>query len=421
MFGSERIRVLDPWTGKIEFEVTPRYQNFANILIPPGDFFAVLGRVSPQVGVLEIRNASTGRLARSLAFMENLLNEKSTYLRAKSDALALRTPSALRVWRLPASAPHSALACDVFHDALAVRIENTSKVLTNVQSSGNPVRIEFWEAAEKDRSKRSQWQVKGYLVRGSPDGARVIIHDAGKYAAYRYDSEFSRLEELWAPKSIPYLSGRPGDGWAIHPTEDRVWTGRVVFEFSSGRILTEVKNREGLNGGDSPVWAGANRVVEIAIANSPAAEFGEFSGELLQIAVWDADLGTLVAKVKAPNAQCLCASPDGLHIAEGGADKRVRIRNARTLEVEQEFRAHEDSLKSIAWHPVLPLLVTAAKDGLIRIWDLHDLRKIEEFTTTQFVGTEMLRLEIPPKGLELVETQNNKIRVYLPESFREAK
>ena len=166
---------------------------------------------------------------------------------------------------------------------------------------------------------------------------------------------------------------------------------------------------------------GSNRVAEIAIANTPAAEVAEFSGDLLQIAVWDADLGTLVAKVKAPNAQCLCASPDGLHIAEGGTDKRVRIRNARTLEVEQEFRAHEHPLKSIAWHPVLPLLVTVANDGLIRIWDLHDLRKIEEFATTQFVGTESLRLEIPLNGLELVETQIRKIRVYLPESFREAK
>jgi WD40 repeat protein len=249
---------------------------------------------------------------------------------------------------------------------------------------------------------------------GSSDGARLIFAESGKLAAYQFTSDLSKLEELWAPKTIPSLSR----AWAVHPSEDRVWTGRAVFEFSTGRISTEIKNRAGLNDAYSPVWIGSNRVAELALKNT-AAGADEVSGELLQIALWDTNSGSLLATATAPSAKWISASPDGLHIAEAGADKRVRIRNAQTLEVETAFRVHEDSVVGVAWHPLLPCLATVSRDGLIRVWDLTNLRKLEEFITPP---DGSVYLEIPQNGSELVVHDLNggeaRVRVYTPESFR---
>jgi WD40 repeat protein len=159
-------------------------------------------------------------------------------------------------------------------------------------------------------------------------------------------------------------------------------------------------------------------VAELALKNT-AAGADEVSGELLQIALWDTNSGSLLATTKAPSAKWISASPDGLHIAEAGADKRVRIRNAQTLEVETAFRVHEDSVVGVAWHPLLPCLATVSRDGLIRVWDLTNLRKLEEFITPP---DGSVYLEIPQNGSELVVHDLNggeaRVRVYTPESFR---
>jgi WD40 repeat protein len=97
-------------------------------------------------------------------------------------------------------------------------------------------------------------------------------------------------------------------------------------------------------------------------------------------------------------------------------DKRIRIRDSRTLEVEKEFRAHEDAITGIAWHPNAPLLVTTSKDGVTRIWDLVELKKVEEWFGDP--SPEVFRLEITTDGLELNEVRGNQIRVYQPRVFR---
>jgi WD40 repeat protein len=240
-----------------------------------------------------------------------------------------------------------------------------------------------------------------------------MVAESGKIAACQFAPDLLNLEELWSQKAIPALTR----GWTVHPTEDRVWTGRAVFEFSTGKILMEIKNRAGFNDAYSPAWTGSNQVAEIALRTSVGPEEG--TGELLQIALWDANSGSLLTATKAPSARRICASPDGLQIAEAGADKRVRIRNARTLEVEHEFRVHEDSVVGVAWHPRLPRLATVSRDGVIRVWDPTNLRKLEEFTTLPLHSD--ISLEIPPNGSELVLYElsgpSAHIKVYQPESF----
>jgi serine/threonine protein kinase/WD40 repeat protein len=403
MYGGEKVRALDPWTGNVGFEVTPRFGNGAVALIPPGDFFAILGRVSPETLVMEIRDATSGRLSQSLPFHAV---DKCSRPKAKSGVIALHTPQALKVWKRPVSAPK------LFLTSInsGTRLEKTSKVVTHEPSL--PA-IGLWEGPDENNAKRrGLWKKPGasHRICGSSDGARLIFEESGKYAAYQFASDLSKLEELWASKTIPSLSR----AWKIHPNEDRVWTGRAVFEFSTGRILTEIKNRSGFNDAYSPVWIGSNRVAELALKNT-AAGADEVSGELLQIALWDTNSGSLLATATAPSAKWISASPDGLRIAEAGADKRVRIRNAQTLEVETEFRAHEDSVARVAWHPLLPRLVTVSTGGVIRVWDRANLHKLEEFIIPP---DGSVYLEIPTNGSELVLHESGHIRVYTPESFR---
>ena len=167
---------------------------------------------------------------------------------------------------------------------------------------------------------------------------------------------------------------------------------------------------------------GANRVLELSSKNSADVNFEEASDGGRLLALWDAETGDLIAQTKAPRAVWVCASPDGKQVAEAGSDKKVRIRNASTLEVEKEFRAHEEKLLCVAWHPSLPLLATSAQDGTLRIWNVATLQKVEGWSVRpSYVSTidqqVVSRIEITGDGRELNVYRSNKILVFKPLSF----
>jgi WD40 repeat protein len=81
---------------------------------------------------------------------------------------------------------------------------------------------------------------------------------------------------------------------------------------------------------------------------------------------------------------------------------RVRIRNAETLEVEKEFRAHDGPLTDVAWHPTLPILATAAEDLNVRFWDLESGLQLGELHGIASQPEQRPeRLVISPDGLLL--------------------
>jgi WD40 repeat protein len=97
------------------------------------------------------------------------------------------------------------------------------------------------------------------------------------------------------------------------------------------------------------------------------------------IVLWDAVNGKIVKKVTNRTAMdALAVAPDGNRIAEGGADKLVRIRDATTLAVLQEFRAHDGPITALAWHPTKPILASTSADLSVKIWNLETGRLLEE-------------------------------------------
>ena len=166
----------------------------------------------------------------------------------------------------------------------------------------------------------------------------------------------------------------------VHPEADLLWTGDSVVEFSTGRELRQI-NRGQLKyygtGRQSRVsWLGATHVVE----ECPLLPEGEEDSERYEsnrIVLWNTESGEPVANELSPHGVCLSVSADGSKLAEGGSDTRVRFRNVKTLAVESEFRAHDASVKSIDFHPVLPILATMSGTE-VRLWDLKDGRMLEE-------------------------------------------
>jgi tRNA A-37 threonylcarbamoyl transferase component Bud32 len=415
-FGRSKIRALNPWTGKVEFEISPQYGNYTSSLIPPGEFFAVLGRTSAEGLVVEIRSASTGMLSRSLPLMEGQSGGiASTRLKAKKGCLGLLSPRALRFWRVSQVKPVFQMTFS--YDAAARRGDTSEYVKMTGDNDSTVMQME--NVAEKDPAKRLLYRAANWSgkyrdcsVAMSADGGRWIAGRGNDFSAYQYGA--TGVHEVWASKQLPRTS------FAIHPTEDRIWGGSAVYTFSSGQKMVDVAGRSKVQRASSPIWIGINRVAEILVEDvSGGSEWMQNMGEKVQIALWNTESGALLAKATAPNAEWLCVSPDGTHLAEAGRDKRVRIRNVQTLEVEREFRCHEDAVTGVAWHPRLPLLATASKDGCIRIWDVDDLRQVEELIVDP--TTETIRLQIPPGGLDLNEVRKDRIQVIEPKCFSEAK
>jgi WD40 repeat protein len=416
-FGNNKMRKLNPWKNEMYSEITPSYGNFASTLM--GDFLATVGRVSPTTGVLEIRLSFDGSGTRTFPFLAPVLTEdRAPKIRAKANALAIRFPNVLKIWRLEQAKP------SVFETGTGrnARLGSTSYSVSLRGQSGARTAVRLTDSAVKDPKKQTVWEqiLPHTLYYGlvTPDGQHILLGYGSQIGAFRVGK--TGLEEIWPFKNVWHI----GDVWAVHPADRRIWTGKAVLEFSSGRQLVEVKDRRGFVTADSNVWVGSDRVAEIAYLEAAGSDEGDTAGGAVQLALWNAESGELAKSIKAANATWICVSPDALHLAEAGADKRLRIRNAQTLEVEQEFRCHEAALTGVAWHPTLPLLVTQARDGMIRVWNLKTFEKVEEFTSKPHGASRhedkyMDRLEITADGRELnVYRSGNKFFVFRPECFQ---
>ena len=183
----------------------------------------------------------------------------------------------------------------------------------------------------------------------------------------------------------------------LSPKGNLIWTGDAILETSSGKQLREV-DRNGIKYPDikdiTPRWVGNSSVVEIALYyRNKEQSIGDRA-----LILWNVENGKQVASALAPDAGSLTASPDGRQIAEGGNDKKVRIRDGKTLIEQRVLRVHDDAVLAVAWHPSLPLLATASADRTVRIWDLKSDTMVEEFGIFQLLPD---RLFWSPDGTQL--------------------
>ena len=72
----------------------------------------------------------------------------------------------------------------------------------------------------------------------------------------------------------------------------------------------------------------------------------------------------------------LATSVDGTLIAIGGTDRMVHILTGESLELIKTFRAHDQAITALAFHPTEPFVATASEDLTIKFWDYETGRLI---------------------------------------------
>jgi len=160
--------------------------------------------------------------------------------------------------------------------------------------------------------------------------------------------------------------------------------------------------------------AGGKQLLGLVTAN---AERGN-PGSEERVVLWDAATRKIVQSVTNRTAMdVLAISPEGTRFAEAGADKMVRIRDAVTLAVIREFRAHDGPITAIAWHPSKPILATGSADLTVKIWNLETGRRLEELRGP--VNTPH-GLGFSPSGQRLAcSGENEGTRIWEPTSLND--
>jgi WD40 repeat protein len=163
-------------------------------------------------------------------------------------------------------------------------------------------------------------------------------------------------------------------------------------------------------------WAGNESVAELSeLRNQADSEELDVSGTTVLL-LWDASTGKQITLINASLANTIEGSPDGKWIAEGGVDKRIRIRDARTLVVVREILAHDAPVSQLKWHHLKPALVSSGSDQWIRIWNPQTGRLMEEFRRAD-LHPEELDISGDGKQLGVGNSAVNATEIFAPASF----
>jgi serine/threonine protein kinase/WD40 repeat protein len=166
-----------------------------------------------------------------------------------------------------------------------------------------------------------------------------------------------------------------------------------IFDAGTGK-LSSTCDPAGLTTVTSIAWLGVDRLAGIGTQGKR----GE-PGEKEHLLIWEAATGQVLNRIVNPTRMnALACAPDGRSLAEGGEGQRVRIRDVETLEVRQDFRAHDAAITALAFHPVKPLLATASSDITVKLWDVRAGKLLQELQPS---SEEVELLLFSPEGTVL--------------------
>lgn len=214
---------------------------------------------------------------------------------------------------------------------------------------------------------------------------------------------------FWIPEmnaGMSQLLERNGDEVSVLNKQDRKgWNekakfsrdGKYLSQLDLGTLLRNLRCDgpvtelprcelpEGTTGIPDVSWLAEGRLVGI---------LSSASGE--QLVLWDSHTGKILRSGSGRGRLGVVeAAPDGRTFAEAGNNKHIRIRDAATFEILQDFRAHDEWITALAMHPTKPLLASASADLTIRLWDLRTYRMVEELRS---FATSVSALTFSPSG-----------------------
>jgi len=200
----------------------------------------------------------------------------------------------------------------------------------------------------------------------------------------------------------------------LSPAGDRLWTGKSVADTTTGATLLSLDLRGIFNSYRSH-WLNNAEVIASVAANAPRGQ----SGSEEKLIVWDANTGQRLRTATTTNRSVIHAldiAPGGKTFAEAGADKMVRLRDARTLAVTKEFRAHDGPIMALAYHPTQPILATASEDLTIKLWNPDTGQLLDELRGPLATPID---LTFSPTGKRLACLSSDRtVRIWEPKSLQ---
>jgi WD40 repeat protein len=420
--GLNKIRACELSTGRVQFETVGRPGWSSVGLLPEQGLVASWHGRPPRSNAVCFYDWNDGSLLRSIPFFGPVGYATVRGLHVSGSTLAINLGRTIRLFQTAITPPHSSMSRaskeGTLHWLAGSQQTFATKLVTSGTSESLVISLMDPGGVLSSKSPNNRASVQGFLKGRPPwflayqrNQFLVGIHD---YRCSVFKLESGGIKLLWG-KWIPSTSGIMFGAATPHPTKDLLWTRANVLQMSTGQIITKMK-RDSIQGVDwvPSVWLADDRDVEIGIriVKGSDVEDDEFSRSLL---LWDTISRDLITTAPAPNCKTICLMPDGSSVIEGTSDKRVRVRDAKTLQEKISFRAHDDAITSIECHPELPLLITfSSGESLIRIWDLGDFSMREEIRTSGKADG----INVTTDGNKIFVWSQAKVDVYQPESFK---
>jgi WD40 repeat protein len=359
------LRRYESATGKLLFENRVSELRGIGFLQDSGTLVTLTSR-SDRCVVLQYWHGQTGMLIKAIPLLGQLKGGWRLVVNKKSGDVAVINGTKLRAWNFRPSKPSHVVPTN--HKRSFVFAGEPWRV-ARIQQKAQTWFLEILDTRIQGFDKKplatSESPVANQsALTSNKDGSILATSGFPTRTFMRKDSGLVELHSGPLPQEAGHFQ--------LNSSGTQLWTGHGVFETVTGKLVCKM-NRAGVDapptGAGASEWLNPNQILEIALVKAewPGAPPDAVERAIL---VWDAKTGERTATMYAPDAMSLCVSPNGTQVAEAGADMHVRIRNAVTLEVEKEFRAHDGTVTDVAWHPTLPILVTASEDLNVRLWNL---------------------------------------------------
>ncbi|MEY2599852.1 MAG: hypothetical protein RLZZ142_2111 [Verrucomicrobiota bacterium] len=380
-WNGSRIRKINKPSWNTECEIPTPQQLLAMAFAGKEQRLMTLCATSGTGAALQFWDASRGRLLRSVPLTRPYGGLWILAYHPQANAVALLKSYGIRIWKLsppprPATAaPSSFSKIRILDDASNLLFSSSSglshgraKVL--IQKLGEPTPV----------TTEGETEPPGQIASTNRDASRIACAGSFNQRIRFFQRSGLSLAPLPTGKELTKLhplSLSPAHHPILSPSGNEVWQYGKIYRVPEGNLIATTQrsgwepSTEDADNRNMVSWVNSRCVAEI-VNKSFSANQNAADQETRFIILWDASSGAILKQVAAPAAYTLSTSPDGRWIAEAGRDKRIRIRDAQTLVVRYDFRAHESLVNALEWHASKPYLVSASEDGTVKIWEMEE-------------------------------------------------
>lgn len=366
------VRCLELKTGNLRYEFRANDRAVSSLAYAlDGKRFVTLSNLSGGRQSIQVWDAPTG------VFLQPLLNASSTGRDLCVHPLSgeiLATGLTAKAWRLKGISEDFHLTAREFANTCFWSSDDL--IFTHGATSG----IDLIDLQLESAASPPVWQASdkaARIVTASANGVMAAVAAVNKSVSniqlLRRDLDHVvEVRLLTAPGGLTFMHfNPPGDRLLI-----RAASAFYVVDTQTGHSTTvawdktfSIREAE---------WVGSSpRIIALLAAKASRS----LPGSEDRLVLYDAGSGVRVHSViNGSVINAIATSADGTLLAEGGADRMVRLRDPQTLAVKQELRAHDAPIMALAFHPTRPILATASEDLTIKLWNLADGKLLEELS-----------------------------------------